>query len=173
MRKRQGKRPRQTPPWDRAYQRRHRGSPRPLQSEARPSQLLRHCHRTTLETKTSSRTILRKVRWSSHGFCPHKTTPAINPLDFQIEKSNMLGSNVGNSVENRNHESSNFFWFAADPVKSEKMLKTKRSAGACDVVVEGPWSTSGGLGGVTMAEEDKRAEQLETCHSTLTDTDQH
>ena len=40
-----------------------------------------------------------------------------------------------NSVENRNHESSNFFWFAADPVKSEKNAKNEEVSG-CDVVVE-------------------------------------
>ena len=58
------------------------------------------------------------------------------------------------------------------PVNQKKKDKNEEVSG-CDVVVEGPWSTFEGLGGVTMTEEDKRAEPLETCHSTLTNTDQH
>ena len=58
-------------------------------------------------------------------------------------------------------------------LKMSKKRRGQRLSGVMIVVVEGPWSTFEGLGGVTMAEEDKRAEQLETCHSTLTNTDQH
>ena len=75
-----------------------------------------------------------------------------------------------NSVESRKSRipEIELFWF--DRVKSEKNAKHVLVSG-CDVqvvVVEGPWSTFEGLGGVTMAEEDKRAERLETCHSRLT-----
>ena len=56
-----------------------------------------HLARTRLAFQSGE----QKISWTnsisarfSHGFCPHQTTPAINPLDFQVEKPNMLGSNV-------------------------------------------------------------------------------